>query len=279
MVQSIQPRRGHMWEFFNEQPKASGGGSHPLGRIEDLHLDLPETVEFFAGALGGRQKVIDIGCGAGFPTLYVAPYVGQVVGVDPAPRMLAAAQANASRLGVTNVQFIQGSADDLAFADAEFDGAALCGTLESMDWETIHKAMQELRRVLSPGACVAICDLDEGDGCQDPHRRRALVWDRDGRLMLSVTEATMFPHVMRHTRYVIDPASPSARKLREGLSRDVPASTDVAPEELKPEDIQDAWYEEQIAFNPEILMRLAECYGFREVEMAGSGTMFLTALK
>jgi SAM-dependent methyltransferase len=268
-----------MWEFFNEQPKAAAGRIR-LGKVDELPLDSPQLVGLFVGALKGRHKIIDVGCGVGIPGLYVAPYVGEVVGVDPAPRMIEAARENARALGITNATFLQGSADHLPFAEGRFDGAALCGTLESMDWETIHSVMGELRRVLSAGARIAVSCYDRGEGQQGLYFRKTFVWDRDGRLMLSVDEATDRPHVTKRTRYVVDPQSPSAQTLRKGLSGDVPAATALGPEDLRPEDIQDAWYDEAVGFNGQMLSTLVESYGFRDTSIQDcSGTLFLTALK
>jgi len=274
-----------MWEFFDQQPKAAGLVRWP--ELEDLKPNgrnlepyWRRLAELFIEALKGRRKVLDIGCGAGMPALYVAPHVGELVGVDAAPRMVAAARANASRMGIANATFVEQYAEKLPFANEEFDGATLCGALESMDWETVHKVMGEVRRLLSPSARTVIVGQDRGEGRQDASYREVLVWHRDGRLMLSMVEATSSPYVTRRTRYVVDPQSPSARKLMNGLSNDVPARTALGPEDLAPEDILNAWYDEAVGFNAETLSRLVESYGFRDIRIRDvSGSLFLTASK
>jgi SAM-dependent methyltransferase len=76
--------------------------------------------------IGVGQKVVDIGGGSGEPSLTISSIVGPtglVMYTDPAAGMVESARAEASRRGLTNIQFKQCSADDLPFADNAFDAA------------------------------------------------------------------------------------------------------------------------------------------------------------
>src|SRR5438876_10591892 len=76
--------------------------------------------------IGIGQKVLDIGGGSGEPSLTISGIVGQagsVMYTDPVAGMVEMAQAEASRRGLTDVQFRQCSADDFPFADRAFDVA------------------------------------------------------------------------------------------------------------------------------------------------------------
>src|SRR5438309_5253293 len=76
--------------------------------------------------IGIGQKVLDIGGGSGEPSLTISCIVGptgSVTYTDPVAGMVETAQAEAERLGLTNIHFRQCSADDLPFEDRAFDVA------------------------------------------------------------------------------------------------------------------------------------------------------------
>src|SRR5437016_3468828 len=88
-----------------------------LGYDAELMQRIPErSVESLAGTgnpfklgeIGPGQRVVDVGCGAGFDSLIAALKVGpagKVVGVDMTPEMLDKARASASEMGLSNVEF------------------------------------------------------------------------------------------------------------------------------------------------------------------------------
>src|SRR5580765_8378810 len=83
--------------------------------------------------IGIGQKVLDIGGGSGEPSLTISEIVGptgSVMYTDPVAGMVETAQAEASRRGLTNIDFRQCSADNLPFPDGSFDVAV--GRLSAM---------------------------------------------------------------------------------------------------------------------------------------------------
>src|SRR5213594_2205539 len=61
-----------------------------------------------AAAIGPGQRVLDVGCGMGDPTLQVAVLVGphgHVLGIDVAEGMIATARERAAALGLAHVEF------------------------------------------------------------------------------------------------------------------------------------------------------------------------------
>jgi tRNA/tmRNA/rRNA uracil-C5-methylase (TrmA/RlmC/RlmD family) len=62
-------------------------------------------------ALDGRRRLLDLGCGPGFLALAFAPWFEAVVGMDPEPEMLAAAEAEARAAGITRALVLGGSED------------------------------------------------------------------------------------------------------------------------------------------------------------------------
>jgi arsenite methyltransferase len=82
-------------------------------------LALLETAKLLPG-----MKVLDIGCGTGFPLLELASRLGprgEVTGLDPWQPALDRAEAKASLRGVTNLRLIAGEAESMPFEDRSFD--------------------------------------------------------------------------------------------------------------------------------------------------------------
>jgi ubiquinone/menaquinone biosynthesis C-methylase UbiE len=95
------------------------------------------------------QNVLDIGGGSGEPSLTISSIVGpagSVMYTDPVAGMVEAAQAEAGRRGLTNIQFNQCSADDLPVADRTFDAAV--GRLSAMFFVDPANAVREALRVI-----------------------------------------------------------------------------------------------------------------------------------
>jgi SAM-dependent methyltransferase len=104
-----------------------------------------------AGVRAGLQ-VLDIACGTGVLTreaLSAAGPDGRVVGVDPAPGMLAAA-----REVEPDIEWILGSAEALDLDDASFD--CVLSQFGMMFFDDRRQAAAEMWRVLKPGGRVAI---------------------------------------------------------------------------------------------------------------------------
>ena len=70
MSGGIQPRRIAGWEFFNNNPEICSV-IRP-GGLEALGADDRRVAKRFIQVLKGCRRVLDIGCGSGFPGLYVA---------------------------------------------------------------------------------------------------------------------------------------------------------------------------------------------------------------
>jgi SAM-dependent methyltransferase len=263
MLERVRPRRIEMWEFFNENVDAAE--SPCPDRLADLSPGDRRAAEFFIAALKGCRRILDIGCGEGLPALYLAERVGTVVGLDAAPNMIAAARANARRLGLPNASFEVGGLEALPFGDREFDGASVCGALESMDWPDVLRTIAEVRRVLESGGRLAVLEQDWCDILKTRPRREACIRLENGRLWFQITERRSHPHAERQTRYFVAPESASGQRLREELGDDARRMTAIAISELRPGDIVDAWYHETAQFDSETLADLLESNGFRDL--------------
>jgi ubiquinone/menaquinone biosynthesis C-methylase UbiE len=102
------------------------------------------------------QKVLDIGGGSGEPSLTIAGILGPdglVMYTDPVAGMVEAAQAEAKRRGLTNIQFQQCSADHLPSADDIFD--VVVSRLSAMFFPDPAAGVGEALRVVRNDGCVA----------------------------------------------------------------------------------------------------------------------------
>ncbi len=103
------------------------------------------------------HSVLDVAGGAGEPSLTIAQTVGpngSVTCTDAVAEMVAGAESEARRQGLTNVAFRQCTADSLPFADNSFD--AVVSRLGAMFFPDPVAAMRELLRVTKPGGALGL---------------------------------------------------------------------------------------------------------------------------
>ena len=80
MDQRVELRKIAGWEFFNNNVDVCD--LVRPGGIKALEANARAVAELFIAALGGHRRILDVGCGSGFPGLYVASYVDELVGLD-----------------------------------------------------------------------------------------------------------------------------------------------------------------------------------------------------
>ncbi len=261
-MSGIHPRKVAGWEFFNENVHLCDvvrpGGLHALAEGDRT------VAEMFIAVLSGCHRVIDLGCGSGFPGLYVAPYVDELVSIDAAPAMVKAAQANASLLQITNVVFKVGGADGVPpIGDGECDGALLCGVLESTDWEGVLQLLSEVHRVLMRGGRLAVLDQEWRDVLQNNPQKTASIHYEKERLLVQVRERRTSPNTEKCTWYLVDPCSSLFQRLQTELGNHQSAHTAIDCSDLEGDNILDAWYDETAQFDAETLTTLTVSHGFR----------------
>jgi SAM-dependent methyltransferase len=111
-------------------------------------------------ALRPGERVLDLGSGGGIDVLLSARRVGETgfaYGVDMTPEMLELARANAASAGATNVEFLQGTIEDVPLPDASVDVViSNCVINLSVDKPRV---LAEMHRVLVPGGRIGISDV------------------------------------------------------------------------------------------------------------------------
>ncbi|MGB7062750.1 MAG: class I SAM-dependent methyltransferase [Candidatus Zixiibacteriota bacterium] len=131
----------------------------------------------FLLSTGGR-RLLDFGPGDGWPSLIVAPFADQVVGVDGSRRRVEVCTENAGRLGISNARFVHVEpGSPLPFPDHSFDGAMAAS---SVDQTTEPKAaLRELYRVLRPEGRLRI-HYEALGIYRGGQERDVWLWDIDG---------------------------------------------------------------------------------------------------
>jgi ubiquinone/menaquinone biosynthesis C-methylase UbiE len=98
-------------------------GSEGLGKLD--HFFNPTTQEFLLSAgLKPGMTVLDIGCGSGVMTGWIAKVVGEngkVIGIENDQNQLNAAQRNAKKLALENTEFKLCSAYEIDSLNQQFD--------------------------------------------------------------------------------------------------------------------------------------------------------------
>lgn len=123
---------------------------------------------FVLDRLRAEHELLDLGCGPGSITLDLAGIVTRVIGIDAAPEAIDRATADASRRGVTNVEFRVGDVYTLDFDDESFDVVYAHQLLQHLGDPVA--ALAEAYRVLRPGGIIAVRDADYGTMVHSPHQ-------------------------------------------------------------------------------------------------------------
>jgi SAM-dependent methyltransferase len=111
----------------------------------------PRTVE--AAGVSGKDVVLDVACGSGNATIPAAKTGATTTGLDITPELIEAGKQNAADVGV-EIEWVEGDAQDLPFADASFD--AVLSVFGCMFAPDHRKTAAELARVLKPGGRMAV---------------------------------------------------------------------------------------------------------------------------
>lgn len=117
------------------------------GRIRLEHYHRYAVVQ---DIIAGKD-VLDVACGEGYGSSYMADVARSIVGVDISQEAVQYASATYQK---SNLVFRQGSATDLDFADATFDVVVSFETIEHLSEQA--QMLAEIRRVLRPDGSLVI---------------------------------------------------------------------------------------------------------------------------
>ncbi|OGW61672.1 MAG: hypothetical protein A2V83_02130 [Nitrospirae bacterium RBG_16_64_22] len=106
------------------------------------------------GAGGPYKRTLDLGCGTGLQTEFLAGISGEVVGIDISDESIRVARGRCGRL--RNAAFQVQDARRMSFADGMFDCVVSYGDVLSHIVDGYEDVVSELRRVTVPGGVISL---------------------------------------------------------------------------------------------------------------------------
>lgn len=187
------------------------------------------------------EMALDVACGPGTLVLALAPRVGFARGIDITPAMLNRARERQRELGLANVAFELGDAEQLPYADAAFD--LVCCQFAFHHMTAPEIALREMLRVLRPAGRIMIVDsvAPESDEKWDLRHRIETLRDPShtaafrltaflslfDRLGLQVQRQRLKGHTRSFDQWMLraglEPSGPRYREIRKLLEDSMPA--------------------------------------------------------
>lgn len=168
------------------------------------------------------KRALDVGCGFGRWTRWLAEHGALAVGVDPTEGMLTAAR----RASPESIDYRRMSATALDFPEGQFELVTCITVIQHLRPAEQETAVAELARVLKPGGEAVILDLiDLGDRGEVVYPRAASEWidvyESHG-LRVEHWEGQEFVPLIRGFRWVAERLGPllglSSTDQRDGQS-------------------------------------------------------------
>jgi 2-polyprenyl-6-hydroxyphenyl methylase/3-demethylubiquinone-9 3-methyltransferase len=130
---------------------AEGGWAAPLLAMNDARVPYFDRAfhHLNTDTKASQQLFLDIGCGGGLATEAMARHGHRMIGLDISPRSIETARRHAQEEGVSNVEYVVGSALELPFPDYHFDGVVMSDVIEHI--HDLPALVKEINRVLKPG--------------------------------------------------------------------------------------------------------------------------------
>ncbi len=134
------------WNAETAEWYAANYGDYPTNRLTIDYLDLRDHI-----------SIVDVGCGTGSALRHAAQKVGagNLIGIDPVPRMIEIAQEQTKNIPFQQlITFKIGSAEALPIDDSYAD---IVFAFDSIDhWKDVNKGLKEIRRILKPDGKLII---------------------------------------------------------------------------------------------------------------------------
>jgi ubiquinone/menaquinone biosynthesis C-methylase UbiE len=196
LTQVLAIRRSRSEEFFR-------AGASQWDQLRDDLFGRRFFLPALLGLLDEATVVADLGCGTGQVAEALAPFVGQVIGIDSSPSMLKTAKKRL--LAHKNVELRAGTLEALPLDDGGLDAAMMFLVLHHV--ADPKPCVAEAFRALKPGGRLVVVDMLPHD--RDEYRSQM------GHVWLGFAEADVL-RILRgagldHVRMLPLPADPRAK--------------------------------------------------------------------
>lgn len=142
---------------------------------DKMHLlDMPERRQLMPPEdalrllpIGNDDTILDLGAGTGYYAIPAARITkGTVYALDPERKMLEVLQARARGAGVTNIELLEGTAEEIPLSDHSVHGVIASLVLHEVD--PLAKGLQEVSRVLKDGGYLFCLDWERKESPLGP---------------------------------------------------------------------------------------------------------------
>lgn len=142
------------WGYWPDPARADGTAADFARAAEAL-----SEMVWRAGDVGEGQKVLDAGCGFGGTVASLNDQFShlQIIGLNIDPRQLERARTKVLPKAANKIEFIEGNACDLPFADASIDRVLAVECI--FHFPDRVKFFREVERVLKPGGLLSFSDF------------------------------------------------------------------------------------------------------------------------
>ncbi len=143
-------------------------------RWDILYRDYPDVYDTFAREedipvkdlaimfeMQGK-RVIDVGSGTGRSTFELAPYAGEVIGIEPEENMIRVARNNLASSEFRNVEFKKGTSDNIPLPDHAFDFVVSITGGSFFFAEDVKRFVKEAERVLTKNGHIIVLGVPPG---------------------------------------------------------------------------------------------------------------------
>jgi len=93
--------------------------------------------------IGDGMSVLDLGCGTGITTRYIAELGAKVIGVDLSPKLIEFAEENSNH---KNIKYLTGDVTNINLDKKKFDVICLCDIMEHIPREKIPGLLKNIER-------------------------------------------------------------------------------------------------------------------------------------
>ncbi len=191
----VETLREEIREAYREVAKDPGKGFHfhtgrklaeIVGYTEEWLACVPEEVlasfagtgnPFSMGEMPPGGRVVDLGCGAGIDSFIAAHQVGPsgaVIGIDMTAEMLAKADAQKERAGLSQLDFREGFLEEIPVDDGWADVVISNGVINLCPDKAL--AFGEIHRILKPGGRIQIGDILVHKAVPDSAKQNIDLW-------------------------------------------------------------------------------------------------------